>query len=94
MIAGGGELEDGGGTTRTVAIASRDVVGDPPFALELEELLPDRFTRKVQHTSEFRDGGDPAILQFRQNRATAVRELGERNEALLSNGGTTDAPFR
>jgi hypothetical protein len=78
------EPEDRGRSSGTAAIAFRDVVRDPPFALELEELLPHRLARKLQHASELRDGRHAAVLELRQDRTTAVRELGERNGLLLS----------
>src|SRR5204862_8353159 len=72
-------------------LAARDPRLHPPFALQLQQLLPHRFAGELQQLGELRDGGGALRLQRDENRAAAIGQLVDGNDGEPSLGDESDS---
>jgi hypothetical protein len=64
---------------------------DPPVTLQLQELLPDRFTGELEYVGELGDGRGALLLQSDENRPAAVGKLVDGEDAVLPCDGKNRA---
>ena len=64
-------------------IASFDASLDPAVAMQLQQLLTHRFAGQSELVCELRDRGRTALLQSREDRAPAIRQLFDRENGYL-----------
>jgi hypothetical protein len=77
VIARAGEAVAGGRASGSRAFPARPLYAglDPSIALQLKQLLPDRFSGELQGGSELGDGGRTGLLERQKDRAAAVGKL-------------------